>query len=136
MHEWALAEAIISTALKEAKKEKLKEIVKLKINVGELQQIDIKTFEFILKEIIFTQSPIMRNMEIEIKPKPAILKCRICQYKWNFKESKKLDKEKREAIHFIPELSHVYMRCPKCRSPDFEIVEGRGVWVDAIEGIK
>ncbi|MBL7075500.1 hydrogenase maturation nickel metallochaperone HypA, partial [candidate division KSB1 bacterium] len=46
MHEWALAEAVISTALEVSKKEKLKKITKIKLMMGELQQIDREIFEF------------------------------------------------------------------------------------------
>ena len=37
MHEWALAESIITTVLEASKKEKLKEITKVNILLGELQ---------------------------------------------------------------------------------------------------
>jgi Zn finger protein HypA/HybF involved in hydrogenase expression len=40
-----------------------------------------------------------------------------------------LDEAQSEAIHFIPELAHTYLRCPACASPDFEVVRGRGVWL-------
>ncbi|MCK4571832.1 hydrogenase maturation nickel metallochaperone HypA, partial [candidate division WOR-3 bacterium] len=55
MHEWALAEAVISTAIKVAEEEKFKEITEIKIKLGELQQIEIEIFEFALKEIIQPQ---------------------------------------------------------------------------------
>jgi hydrogenase nickel incorporation protein HypA/HybF len=41
-----------------------------------------------------------------------------------------------EAIHFVPEVAHTYIKCPSCGSPDFEIVEGRGVWLENIKGVK
>ena len=42
----------------------------------------------------------------------------------------------REAIHFVPEIAHTYIKCPKCGSPDFEVVQGRGVWLESIKGAK
>lgn len=135
MHEWALAEAVISTALKVAKKDRLREITKIKIKMGELQQIDLEIFEFALKEIIQPQSAIMRKAKIELESERAILKCRVCERQWAFSDAiKKLSEEESEFIHFIPDIAHVYIRCPKCKSPDFEIVKGRGVWIDFIEG--
>ncbi len=137
MHEWALAEAVVSTALEESKKEGLKEITKIKLKIGELQQIDIDTFKFVLNEVIQPQNPMIKKAKIELETERGILKCRVCEHKWAFKEMlKKLDEEESESIHFIPEMSHIYMRCPKCKSPDFEIVQGRGVWIDSIEGEK
>ena len=135
MHEWALAEAVISTALNVAKKEKLKEITKINIKMGELQQIDIEIFEFALKEIIQPQSPILIKAKIDLETERAILKCRVCGYEWAFDDViKKLGEEESESIHFIPEIAHVYIRCPKCKSPDFEVIKGRGVLIDSIEG--
>ena len=135
MHEWSLAEAVISSALKVAKKEKLTEITQIKIKMGELQQIDIEVFRFALKEIIQPQSPILRKAKIELETEKAILKCRVCGHKWAFADAmKKLSGEESESIHFVPEVAHVYIRCPKCESPDFEVVKGRGVWIGSIEG--
>ncbi len=45
-----------------------------------------------------------------------------------------LDEKEAEAIHFIPEVVFVHARCPKCKSPDFEIVKGRGVTLRTIKG--
>ena len=41
-----------------------------------------------------------------------------------------------EAIHFVPEMAHVYIKCKECGSPDFEVIEGRGVWLATIKGVK
>ncbi|TEU07589.1 hydrogenase nickel insertion protein HypA, partial [Candidatus Bathyarchaeota archaeon] len=51
MHEWALAEAVVSTTLKIAEEKGLKEIIELKIKIGELQQIDQEIFEFALSQL-------------------------------------------------------------------------------------
>lgn len=135
MHEWALAEAVISTVLKVAEKERLGEVTKIKIKMGELQQIDREIFEFALKEISQPQRPIVRKAKIELKTERAILKCRVCGQKWPFSEAiKGLSEEQCESIHFVPEIAHVYIGCPKCNSPDFEIVKGCRVWIDSIEG--
>ena len=40
MHEWALAESILTAAMEAAEKEKLKKITEIKIGIGELQQIE------------------------------------------------------------------------------------------------
>lgn len=137
MHEWALAQAVVSTALKISKEEKLREIQQLNIRIGELQQIDRKIFEFALKEILQPQSLILRKTKIEIETEKAILKCRVCGHQWAFSDStKELNEGESESIHFIPEIAHVYIRCPKCKSPDFEIMKGRGVWLASIKGIK
>jgi hydrogenase nickel incorporation protein HypA/HybF len=45
-----------------------------------------------------------------------------------------LDDEVSESIHFIPEVAHSYLKCPKCGSSDFEFMKGRGVWLASIKG--
>ena len=46
MHEWALAESILTAALEAAEKEKLKKITLINVSIGELQQIEQDIFEF------------------------------------------------------------------------------------------
>ncbi len=103
-------------------------ILEIKIKLGELQQIDVETFEFALKEIISLQESLMRGTEIKLETEKAILKCRVCGQEWAFGDAmKELSEEESESLHFVPEIAHVYVRCPKCKSPDFEVIRGRGV---------
>lgn len=132
MHEWALAEAVVAAASQIAEKEGLKEVKEVKIKVGELQQIELDILEFALSQL---KLPKLKNAKIRITIEKAELKCRVCGYQWIFSKEK-LDKDSAEAIHFIPEIAHTYMKCPKCGSPDFEVLLGRGVWLESIKGVK
>jgi len=132
MHEWALAEAVISTTLKIAEEKELKEVIELKIKIGELQQIDQEIFEFALSQL---RSPMLKNAKFSLETVKAELKCRVCNHKWKF-STKNMDHDVSEFIHFVPEIAHTYLKCPKCGSPDFEILTGRGVWLDSIKGVK
>jgi hydrogenase nickel incorporation protein HypA/HybF len=135
VHEWALAEGVISTALKIAQEKSISEITRIKVKMGELQQIDTEIFELALKGINQLQSAIIARAQIEFETEEAVLKCRICGQEWAFNDSlKKLAEDERESIHFVPEIAHVYITCPSCKSHDFEFVKGRGVWLDSIEG--
>jgi len=135
MHEWALAEAIVVTAAKVAKEQGLEKIEKIKIKLGELQQIDKKTFEFALKEIIRPRQPLFKKTEIDIQGEKALIKCRTCGKDWPFGVvNKRLNSTESEAVHFIPEAVHAYIRCPECKGMDFEVVQGRGMWIDSISG--
>ncbi|MDH5684912.1 MAG: hydrogenase nickel incorporation protein HypA [candidate division WOR-3 bacterium] len=135
MHEWSLAEAVVATAVRVAEKEGLKEIIEIKIKLGELQQIEKEIFEFALKEITKQESPLLNRTGIEIEMEKAILKCRVCGKEWSFSDAtKEISGDEAEFIHFLPDVAHVYIGCPKCKSPDFEIIQGRGVWIDSIEG--
>ena len=44
MHEWALAESILTAAVEEGKKKHLKKISEIRISIGELQQIEEEIF--------------------------------------------------------------------------------------------
>jgi hydrogenase nickel incorporation protein HypA/HybF len=100
--------------------------------MGELQQIETDILEFALSQL---KSDKMKDAKITVETVPAKLKCRVCGQAWTFDE-KKLDKESKEAVHFVPEIAHTFIKCPKCGSPDFEILEGRGVWLESVKGEK
>ena len=132
MHEWALAEAVVSTTLKIAEEKGLKEIIELKIKIGELQQIDQEILEFALSQL---RPPMLKNAKFNLETVKAELKCRVCNHKCKF-NTKNLNEDVSEFIHIVPEIAHTYLKCPKCGSPDFEILTGRGVWLDSIKGVK
>jgi len=132
MHEWALAESVISTVSQIAKKEGLKEITEVKIKVGELQQVELDIFEFALSQLKTFE---FKNVKFNIEISKAQLQCRVCGYRWMFKTGE-LNREIAEAIHFLPEVAHTYISCPSCGSPDFEILQGRGIWLEGVNGVK
>jgi len=137
MHEWALAESILTAAVEAADKEKLKKITEIQISIGELQQIEQDIFQFALDQIIEQQKDKLDDVKIKIKTEKSTLKCKSCEHTWNFSDMrKKINEDEAEAIHFIPEVAFVHTRCPKCGSPDFEIEAGRGVSITQIKGEK
>ncbi len=132
MHEWALAEAVIKTAAEIAEKEGLKQVTVVTVKIGELQQVERPIFRFALSQI---KPANFRDTKFSISTSKTTLKCRVCGKTWIYNR-KKVDKETAEAIHFVPEAAHTFIKCPKCGSPDFEIIEGRGVWLESIKGAK
>jgi hydrogenase nickel incorporation protein HypA/HybF len=132
MHEWALAEAVVTAASEIAEKERLKEVTEVRIRIGQLQQIDNEIFKFALEQL---KTGKFKQAKFKIETAKATLKCRACNNKWFFSKEK-LDQNMAEAIHFVPEIAHTYIKCPTCGSPDFEILEGRGVWLESIRGAK
>jgi hydrogenase nickel incorporation protein HypA/HybF len=132
MHEWALAEAVITAASKIAKKQELNEIKEIIVKIGELQQIEEDILSFAFNQL---KKDVFRKTNFIIEKARSKLKCRVCGTNWYFKKQK-LDDNTKESIHFIPEVAHTYIKCPKCGSPDFEIVKGRGIWLEKIKGVK
>jgi len=132
MHEWALAEAILTSAKQIAEKEKMKEVLEVTIKIGELQQVERDILRFALEQM---KTEIFKNAKFHILKARTTLKCRVCGNTWQF-NLKKVDKQTAEAIHFVPEVAHTYIKCQKCGSPDFEIVSGRGIWLENIKGAR
>jgi hydrogenase nickel incorporation protein HypA/HybF len=132
MHEWALAEAVIAAASQIAAKEGLKKVTEVTVKVGELQQVELDILKFAFSQL---KPANLKNAKFRITRAKTTLKCRVCGHTWLFKKQK-LDKSTAEAIHFVPEVAHTYIKCSKCGSPDFEIVEGRGVWLENIKGTR
>ena len=110
----------------------MKTVSEVTIRVGELQQVEPPILRFALKQL---SEGIFKDAKFRILKAKSTLKCRVCGNTWQY-NPKKLDKATSEAIHFVPEVAHTYIKCPKCGSPDFEIASGRGVWLEDIKGVK
>lgn len=132
MHEWSLAEGVIETALEVAEENEAENIIAINIKIGSLQQVDREVFDLALEEI--GQGTKAEGSDKNIETEGAVLECRACGNRWDFEKTKKdLTEDETESIHFIPDLAHTYIRCPKCESPDFKIEKGRGVWIESVE---
>jgi len=135
MHEWALAESVIKTAAEHSQKGKLKKLSEVGVVFGELQAIDKKIFSFALLELVKSNAKIPARCKFKVINEPAVFKCKVCGKEFSLKSLKRTDAEA-EYIHFIPEMAHTFLKCPKCASPDFEITAGRGVYIKYLKGEK
>lgn len=134
MHEWALAEAVIASAIEESRKEGLKKITEIRLKIGELQQMDTEILKFALSEIGREHGELLKHVKTVMVSEPAIFRCRLCGNEWDFAATG-LNEDEGEAVHFAPEVAHVYVRCLSCKSPDFEMIQGRGVLIEEIKGV-
>ena len=135
MHEFALADAVVKAARDAARDAGMARIDVVTVRVGELQQIRRDLFEYSLTEVLPAADPILQGIRFIVEEEPVRFRCRVCQAEFGRADLERVgDADDREAIHFIPELSHAYVRCPECASPDFEILAGRGVSLARIEG--
>lgn len=133
MHEWALAESVVASVLGFADKKGIKSVKEIRLLFGEMQDIDKDVFRFAIKEMA-KKKPIFSKLKVKIKAEKTRLQCMSCRNEWDFSFTRGLGKDEREAIHFLPEVSHVHVRCPKCKSKDFRIMKGRGIVVKSIVG--
>ncbi|MCS6936423.1 MAG: hydrogenase nickel incorporation protein HypA [Candidatus Bipolaricaulota bacterium] len=133
MHEWALAEAVVATAKRAAREQQLRRVTGITVRLGELQQIEREIFKFALEQMLAHEDALVRDAKVVVERESARFRCRVCHREWDF-QAEELGSEIAEAIHFIPEVAHAYLRCPSCRSPDFDVMAGRGVWLASLEG--
>ena len=132
MHEWALGEGVITTAQRFAEENGLTKVTEVIVVIGELQQVEHDVLEFTFEQL---KTELFKDAKFILKTQPAKFKCRACANEWSF-EAQGLTEDVSEAIHFVPEMAHVYIKCTECESPDFEVTQGRGVWLETIKGVK
>jgi len=128
MHEWALAEATVETVRREADGRR---VLGVRLAFGELQQVDREIFAAALADLAPAAG--LAAGAFEIVEEPARFACRACAATWALADVADLPADDREAIHLLPEAAHVYLRCPRCSSVDFDVTAGRGVSIGAIE---
>ena len=134
MHELALAEGVIATALETARKEGASSIREIAVTIGQLQRIEPEVFDQCLTQIMPRTDPLLKGVTVSLAEEPARFGCRACGTESGLADAPDpLDDDVLEAIHYVPELAHTYLSCPHCSSPDFEVSGGRGVWIDHLE---
>ncbi|MCP3993906.1 MAG: hydrogenase nickel incorporation protein HypA [bacterium] len=135
MHELALADSVVKAALAAADEAGMDKISRIVVKVGELQQIEKDLFEFSLTSVIPTQDPRLSETEFDVSEELVRFACKSCGEDYGRDDvALDADGDEAEAVHFIPELSHAFARCPSCASPDFDITQGRGITLERIEG--
>jgi len=130
VHEWSLAEAVIryvKGVVGERSGSRARLVV---LKLGRLQSIDREVFEFALREL--SRSEGVEIGELRMIEEDPVLRCRRCGYTWTVDMSR-VSEDVAEAIHFVPEVVHSFFKCPRCGSRDFEVVKGRGVYVERVE---
>lgn len=132
MHEWALADGIVRTAIEFANMHGKDRILAIRVVLGELQDVNEEILKFAIDEI--KKGTIAEDADVEFVLEEAEFRCRNCGHEWKLREVKEGFNERiKEDIHFIPEVVHAFLACPRCGSRDFEVVKGRGVYLAAIK---
>lgn len=124
----------MKAAVEHAGAEKLKRLKEAGVVFGELQAIDKEIFIFALEELR-KRFPAAASCKFRIIKQPAAFRCKACAHEFLLKNLKKT-RDEAEFIHFVPEMAHTFLKCPRCKSPDFEISAGRGVSISYIKGGK
>ena len=131
MHEWSLADAVVATVDKIFKENNATAVKSVTLLIGELQRIDREVFNFGLENLLRDHPYGLSVFRFDTEP--AAFCCNYCQNEWNLAQTPAAQEQEQEAIHFLPEAAHVYLRCPECGSSDFAVQKGRGVTIGSIE---
>ena len=134
MHEWALAESVVTAVQEQTKNKENMKVESVLLLFGELQEINREIFDTGLDE--FLQDTALPRDIFRFEMEPASFKCNNCMNEWGLDGSPELAADIQESIHFIPEASHAFIKCPHCQSPDFKITKGRGVRIKEIEMVE
>jgi len=100
------------------------------VRLGELQAIDHEIFSFALETLL--QERPFRAASYKLETEPARFRCTSCDREWSLSDSPGLGEDTREAIHFLPEAAHAFVRCPSCGGPDYRVQAGRGVRIESL----
>lgn len=128
MHEWALAEAVLDSVRAQAAGRRVLRVV---LRLGELQSIDPEVLLGGLQAL--AAGTALEAAAFATETEPAELACLACGRQWGLRELPLDGGDQAEAVHFLPEAMHAYLRCPGCGSPDLRVRSGRGLTIASIE---
>ncbi|MBN1836730.1 MAG: hydrogenase nickel incorporation protein HypA [Spirochaetales bacterium] len=131
MHEWALAEAVVASVDRILEEHQGRALLAVHVRIGELQHIEMDVFREGLRIHLDERPYGIESFHFETEP--AGFRCNACGREWLLESVQGLGEDELEAIHFLPEAAHVYLRCPDCGSPDFVLASGRGVGIASVD---
>ncbi|MBK7995629.1 MAG: hydrogenase maturation nickel metallochaperone HypA [Blastocatellia bacterium] len=112
MHELSIVLSIIEIAKEEAERQETKQVQAVHLKVGQLSGVVKEALLFSYK--LACEGTIFQTSQLLIEELPVIVYCYVCQ-------------EKKELIS-IQDFS-----CPTCKTPSFEILQGRELEIVALE---
>ncbi len=133
MHEWALADAVCKSSDNIAKEKKLKQIDEISVVLGQVQNIKPKVFDRIFEEVKL-QYTFTKSAKLTTEIETAELQCNKCNNIFGIEDRTNFEHQTSEDMHFIPETARLFLKCDKCKSSDFHITKGRGLYIKEIRG--
>ncbi|MEN2974006.1 MAG: hydrogenase/urease maturation nickel metallochaperone HypA [Candidatus Caldarchaeales archaeon] len=141
MHEWSIAESIITTIVESVKYEKILEV---DIRIGELRDLNIEALRESLR--ILSEETKLKNTKFNITVSRAVFKCLSCGEEWGMSEALKImeglmtregyileEDELEPPTHFIPSLIVGFQKCPSCGRMDIDVRSGREIEIYSVK---
>ena len=114
MHELSIAQDLFRTVEDKAKENNLKAVTKIVVVIGEASAIEEDFLRHSLMDHLMPGT-VAEKAELEIIREPLQSRCVACGTEIDFQESPSL-------------------RCPNCGNNDLEIVRGKSIYLQTIEG--
>lgn len=111
VHEMAIVSNMLSVIESNAEENKMEKVKRVKVVIGELSGVVIDSLEFCWQ--ISTENTFMEDAEFVVEKKPALALCSKCGGEYKFSEE---------------------FCCPQCGGAVQDIVSGKELYVDYIEG--
>jgi hydrogenase nickel incorporation protein HypA/HybF len=140
MHEWSIAEGIVTVLLESFKDQKVLEV---EIKIGELRDLNIEVLGEALS--ILSKGTSLEDSRFSIVVSKAVFKCLSCGERWMMDKaleilSEMLDADKyvieegelEPPVHFIPSLIVGLQRCPSCGRIDIETESGKELEISRV----
>ncbi len=127
MHEWAVAEGVVEALLRRGREEGARRITRFRLRLGEIGGVEEEMLRLALREL--SRGTILEGAEMEVERERGRVGCRRCGTEW----SPDRESLEEDALHLLPDLLPLFLRCPRCGSVDLEITGGRGVRIEWLE---
>jgi len=139
MHEWSIAEGIVTALLESFKDQKVLEV---EIKIGELRDLNIEVLREALG--ILSKGTSLEDSSFSLIVSKAVFKCLGCGEKWTMDKALEILSEMLDAskyiveeeleppIHFIPSLVTGLQKCPRCGRIDIEIESGKELEISKV----
>lgn len=141
MHEWSLAEALVTSLSRYAEREGISRIVEVDVAYGELMELDAEIFEQAFAAMV--EGTPLEGAKLVLREEEARFVCNSCGHVWDFKEAERqvdsggprIVEEGgglESPLHLMPGLATALIRCPACGSRDFTLERGGDLRVERV----
>jgi len=109
-------------------------VTRIRLQIGMLSLIDPDALRFALR--VVSRGTPTEDAEIDIEIVKPRFRCRGCEHEWEPgpEDVKRISEDPTLStlVHIHPDALVRYLRCPRCRGGDVEIVRGHGVVLHSV----
>jgi hydrogenase nickel incorporation protein HypA/HybF len=123
MHELSMTTQIVENVLEEAKRQRAKKILEVRLIIGKMTYLGIEQIQFSYK--ILSEDNMLKGSKLIIEEKDGVIECQNCNYRGIVPTND-------DPIYHIPIPT---LKCPNC-GKEAKIVEGKECIIKGIRMLK